>query len=239
MSINTNLGVLAAARWPANQAISGFTDFSVQSHPGLTHFAFTGDIRDESLHFDGLRKTTLFQVGMGSGDDDLTVISAEKTHRHASFSGGRGADWLALVMPTVADVDLDLARGRLSTGRGKGEETVAARGFEDATVVAPDVELVGTGSANLLRVNACRATVEGRGGRDTIAALVTGSSSAGTLWCRDGRRMRFLGQGGADRLFGSAGRDVLVGGPGRDRADGDRGRDTCTTEVTKRCEVRR
>ncbi len=108
-----------------------------------------------------------------------------------------------------------------------------------ATVVAPDVELVGTGAANDLQVNACRATVEARGGRDTIAALVTGSSSAGDLRCRDGRRMRFLGEGGADRLFGSGGPDLLVGGLGRDRADGDRGRDTCATEVAKECEVRR
>ena len=27
MGINTNLGILAAARWPANQSFSGFTDF--------------------------------------------------------------------------------------------------------------------------------------------------------------------------------------------------------------------
>ncbi len=239
MSINTNLGVLGAARWPANQAISGFTDFSVQSHPGLTHFAFRGDVRDESLSFDGLRRTTLFQVGMRGGNDELTVISADRTHRNASFSGGRGGDWLALVMPTVSDVDLDLARGRLSTGRGTVEETVAARGFEDATVVAPDVELVGTGAANDLRVNACRARVAGRGGRDRISALVTGSSSAGDLRCRDGRRMRFLGGSGADRLLGSGGPDLLVGGRGRDRADGARGRDTCDTEVRRSCEARR
>ena len=239
MSINTNLGNLSAARWPANQAISGFTDFVVTSHPDLTHFSFDGDVRDESLSFDGLRKTTLFQVSMGNGDDDLTVISSQKTHRHASFSGGSGTDRFALVMPTVSDVDLDLSRNKLSTGRGNGEETVTARGFEDATIVAPDVELVGTGRRNTLRVDACRATVEARGAKDMVSALVTGGSNAGTLRCRDGRRMRFLGGGGNDVLIGSGGPDVLIGGPGRDRAEGKRGRDTCEAESSSSCEVRR
>lgn len=239
MSISTDLGVLAAARWPRDQAISGFTDFTVQSHPGLTHFGFGGSTRDESLSFDGLRRTVLFQVGMGSGDDELSVVSLDKTHRNASLSGGRGSDRLALVMPEVSDVDLDLRRGRLSTGRGKGEETVAARGFEDATVVAPDIEVVGTAGANDVTVDACRATVEGLGGRDSVAAFTSGGSNAGDVRCRTARRMRFLGGGGADTLVGSKGPDVLIGGPGRDRSDGQRGRDTCQTERSRRCEVRR
>jgi hypothetical protein len=239
MSINTDLGVLAAARWPSNQAISGFTDFSVTSRPGLTHFSFVGSTRDENLVVDGLRKKVLFQVALGNGDDELAVVSSGTTHRNASFSGGRGTDRLDLVMPKVSDVDLDLRRGRLSTGRGRGEENVAARGFEDATVVAPDIEVVGTTSANDISVDACRATVEGLRGRDTIAAIVTSGSNAGTLRCRDGRHVRFLGGGGADRLLGSGGPDLLVGGPGRDRADGGRGRDTCRAEVRKNCEVRR
>ena len=73
MSINTDLGVLAAARWPSNQAISGFTDFSVTSRPGLTHFSFVGSTRDENLVVDGLRKKVLFQVALGNGDDELAV----------------------------------------------------------------------------------------------------------------------------------------------------------------------
>lgn len=240
MSINNDLGVLASARWPQNQSISGFTDFTVQSRPGLTHFAFGGSTRDETLTFDSLRKKVLFQVSMGNGDDELSVVSLGTTHRNASFSGGRGSDHLSLVMPQVSDVDLDLARGRLSTGRGKGEETVAARGFEHAMVEARDVEVVGTPASNDITAEACRATVRGLGGRDSIAAVTTrGVSNAGELRCRGARRMRFHGDAGNDRLFGSAGSDVLVGGPGRDRADGGRGRDTCSAETVKRCEVRR
>lgn len=239
MSINTDLGVLSAARWPQDQAITGFTDFDVQSRPGLTHFTFGGSTRDESLVFDSLRKKVLFQVGMGHGDDDLSVVSLGATHRNASLSGGRGTDRVDLTMPQVSDVDLDLRRGRLSTGRGKAEETVAARGFEDAAVVAPDVEVVGTAGANAITVDACRADVEGLGGRDSIAAFVSPGSNAGDLRCRNGRRMEFLGSGGADTLVGSKGRDVLLGGPGRDKADGQQGRDTCQAERMTSCEARR
>lgn len=239
MSIDTDLGVLASARWPANQAISGFTRFSVTSHPGLTHFRFGGDRDDETLLFDGLRRTTLFQVSMGNGKDLLQVISLDKTHRNASFSGGRGIDRLTLVMPTVADVDLDLRKGRLSTGVGKGEETVTARGFQHATVVAPDVELVGTGARNHLSVRACRATVEGLGGRDAISAITRSGTFADQVRCPNGAKLRALGGPGADNLFGGDGADVLLGGPGRDRVTGGRGRDTCEGERQSSCEVRR
>jgi hypothetical protein len=239
MSINTHLGVVASARWPATQAFSGFTRFSVTSHPGLTRFGFDGDRSDESLFFDGLRRTTLFQVSMGNGDDLLQVISSDKTHRNASLSGGRGVDRITLVMPTVADVDLDLRKARLSTGVGKGEETVTARGFDHATLVAPDVELVGTGARNHLQVRACRATVEGLGGPDAIAAFTRSGTFADQVRCTHGEKVRFLGGPGADRLFGGDGADVLLGGPGRDRVTGGRGRDTCEGERLISCEVRR
>lgn len=239
MSINTDLGVLSSARWPQDQAIAGFADFHVTPRPGLTHLSFGGSTRDESLVVNGLRRKVLFQVGMGAGDDELSVASFDTTHRHASFSGGRGADRIALAMPQISDVDLDLRRGRLSTGRGQGEETVAARGFEDATVVAPDVEVVGSGGANTITVEACHASVAGLGGDDSIAKITGSASVAGQVRCRKARRMRFFGDGGADRLVGSVGRDVLIGGPGRDRADGKKGRDTCQAERRRRCEVRR
>lgn len=239
MSLYTDpRGVLASTGWQTDQAITGFTDFEVTSHPGLTHFTFRGSRLDESLFFDGLRRTTLFQVSMSGGDDDLTVVSDEKTKDNASMSGGRGSDHIRLGMARVRDVDLDLRKGRLSTGRGKGEATIAARGFEHATVVATDVELLGTAGRNDLAVNACRATVQGLGAGDDISAI-DASADLETVSCGSKPRMRFLGGPGKDTLVGSNGPDLLVGGAGRDLADGRGGRDTCQAEKRTSCEVRR
>lgn len=237
VSINADLGTLGMTRAPL-QRISGFSRFAVTSHPGLTRFSFGGSQRHDSLFFDGLRSSTLFQASFRSGDDELRVVSLEKTKDNASFSGGRGTDRLDLGMAAVSDVDLDLRKGRLSTGRGKGEVTIAARGFEDATVVAPDVEVVGTPGANDVAVLACRATAHGLGGKDLITA-VDATVDLGRADCARKPRVRFLGGPGKDTLTGSNGRDRLVGGPGEDLVDGRSGRDTCQGETVRRCEARR
>jgi Ca2+-binding RTX toxin-like protein len=237
VSINADLGTLAMTRAPL-QPIAGFSRFAVTSHPGLTRFSFGGSGRHDSLFFDGLRSSTLFQVSLGSGDDELRVVSLEKTKDNASFSGGRGTDRLDLGMAGVSDVDLDLRKGRLSTGRGKGEVTITARGFEDATVVAPDVEVLGTTGANDVSVLACRATAHGLGGKDIITAL-DATADLGRVDCDRSPRVRFLGGPGKDTLTGSNGPDHLIGGPGRDFVDGRSGRDTCQGETVRRCEARR
>lgn len=237
VSINADLGTLAMTRAPL-QPIAGFSRFAVTSHPGLTRFSFGGSGRHDSLFFDGLRSSTLFQASFRSGDDELRVVALEKTKDNASFSGGRGTDRLDLGMAAVSDVDLDLRKGRLSTGRGKGEVTIAARGFEDATVVAPDVELLGTPGANDLSVLACRATAHGLGGKDMITAL-DATADLGRADCARKPRVSFLGGPGKDTLTGSNGPDRLIGGPGRDFVDGRSGRDTCQGETVRRCEARR
>ena len=114
----------------------------------------------------------------------------------------------------------------------------AAESFESATATSPDVLLTGTGGANTIVVNACRATVHGLGGSDTIATK-EGTRAVGPVKCRgSARRTQLHGDGGKDVLVGSAGPDLLVGGPGRDSADGKDGRDTCLAERVKRCEKR-
>ncbi|KQV63386.1 hypothetical protein ASC64_17495 [Nocardioides sp. Root122] len=237
VSINADLGTLGMTRAPL-QPISGFSRFAVTSHPGLKRFSFGGTGRHDSLFFDGLRSSTLFQASLRSGDDELRIVSLEKTKDNASLSGGRGTDRLDLGMASVSDVDLDLRKGRLSTGRGKGEVTIAARGFEDATVVAPDVEVLGTPDANDVAVLACRTTAHGLGGKDILTAL-DATTDLGRVDCDRKPRVRFLGGPGKDTLTGSTGRDLLVGGPGEDFVDGREGRDTCQGETVRRCEARR
>lgn len=237
VSINADFGTVGMTRAALLQT-SGFARFAVTSHAGLTHFRFRGSQRHDSLFFDGLRSSTLFQASFRSGDDELRIVSLEKTKDNASFSGGRGTDRLDLGMAAVPDVDLDLRKGRLSTGRGKGEVTIAARGFEDTTVVAPDVEVLGTPGDNDVAVLACRATARGLGGKDTLAAL-DASVDLGRAECARTPGVRFLGGAGKDTLIGSNGRDLLVGGSGKDFVDGRSGRDVCQGETVRHCEARR
>ncbi|WP_207208333.1 hypothetical protein [Nocardioides glacieisoli] len=234
MSVYADRGLLAVAGQPG-QDFSGFTRFSVAATSDLARLMFLGGDADEHLAVTGPVPSTRLDVNLGRGDDEVQLTYYGNGHPRSSFSGGKGTDRFALGMYARLDLDLDLGRGRLGVGRG---DTVAARGFEDASLLAPRVDVVGTSGRNEIEIGPCRGTVEGRGGRDTLSAYVD-TPRGSRVTCRDGRGVRLSGGAGNDRLFGARGSDVLVGGPGRDRADGDRGRDTCSAETVKRCEVRR
>ena len=215
---------------------SGFTGFSLLAMDGLDDFSFRGGSRDEQLSLD-LWEATPQTVKMGGGDDDVRFYApyAGGITKQTSYAGGAGRDTLELTLPEELDVDLDLARGRLSTGRTAREVTVRATGFESSSVMAEDVELSGTSGSNTLRVYACRSTVEGRAGKDRLATFDEVMDEG--LQCR-GAKARFFGGSGKDALVGGRGPDRLVGGPGRDSVDGSTGRDVCQGEKLRRCEVR-
>ncbi len=129
-----------------------------------------------------------------------------------------------------------------------------ATGFEDAWIMAEDVEVVGTDDGNEIGVYACRSRLDGRKGKDRLTTFDTVMDEG--LRCT-GASATFLGgrghdtlEGtrGPDRLFGGRGndvmkgkpgRDTLIGGPGRDKAFGGQGRDACDAEKRRSCEVRR
>lgn len=209
--------------------MSGFTSFAVDRDRELRTVRFRGTDRDESLRTWGAHPRTAFRVAMEGGDD---WVSLGDVAASSALSGGGGADQVLVGAPRR--ITLSLTKGRLKVG----STTTRAAGFEHATVRSPDALLTGTGAANVLTVNACRATVHGLGGSDTISTK-QGTRAVGEVKCRGARRMHGDGDGGDDDLTGSRGADVLIGGPGRDRADGDRGRDTCQAERVTSCEVRR
>lgn len=181
-------------------------------------------------------KATPHTVDMGAGDDAVHYYSyGRRAAAGSTYTGGPGRDELELTLPDEVDLDLDLQRGRLALGPRRTEVTVPAKGFEDATLMAEDVEVVGTGRPNLVHVLACRSRVEGRGGDDRLEAFDVVIDER--LACK-GSRNTFLGGRGDDVLQGTFRRDRLIGGPGRDRADGQKGRDTCEAERTRSCEVR-
>lgn len=234
--LNNVVGKLKLQPFPTLY-FKGFTRFTVVAHPGSGPFDFRGSDLDEALDlttWPGL----VHRLDLGGGNDLLRVVADSALPRGTSYDAGPGArDRINLTMPHQADVDLDMGRGRLSTGAGREEVTVPARLFEDAHVAARDVEIVGTSGPNALDSVACRTTVHGRGAADQITYDATGTASE-ELTCQE-RSARFAGGPGADTLNGSPGKDTLIGGPGRDSADGDRGRDVCQAEKTEDCEVRR
>lgn len=234
VTIDSGAGTLAVDAQPV-LSFDGFAEYTVNAPLGLADLTFRGGRRAETLNLD-LGDDTPHRVRMGSGADHLRFIRTDALPAGGLYDGGLGRDELTLALPDERDLDLDLRTGRFSTGRKAAEVTAPARGFEDARIMARDVELLGTPARNRLVVGACRSRVDGRDGRDVLATFEQFDEDA-ELTCKP--RARLLGGRGDDKLVGSRGPDVLLGGPGRDRADGARGRDMCATEVRKRCEVRR
>jgi Ca2+-binding RTX toxin-like protein len=234
VTLDSGDGTLAVGAQPVLQ-FGGFAEYRVYAPTGLRSFAFRGSSAEETLNLH-LGADTPHRVTMGAGADHLRFIRTDGLPAGGTYDGGSGRDRLTLALPDERDLDLDLRRGRLSLGQRSAEVTVRARRFEDALVMARDVELVGTAARNDLVVGACRSRMEGRGGRDVLSTFEQFDEDA-ELECKP--HARLLGGSGNDRLTGTRGPDVLLGGPGRDRADGDKGRDVCQAEVRKRCEVRR
>lgn len=234
VTIDGGAGTLAVDAQPLLR-FEGFTEYSVYAPAGLRDFAFDGGSRAETL-FLVLGADAPHRVAMGAGDDHLRFNRTDALPAGGTYDGGSGRDRVSLALPDEKDLDLDLRRGRLSLGQRSAEVTVPVRRFEDALVMARDVDLVGTSARNDLVVGACRSRVDGREGRDTFDQFDQFDEDA-ELACTP--RARLVGGPGDDRLTGSRGPDVLLGGPGRDRADGAQGRDVCQAEVRQRCEVRR
>jgi len=212
----------------------GFTEYSVNAPLGLADLTIRGGRRDETVNLE-LGGDTPHRVRLGSGDDRLRFIRTDALPAGGLYDGSLGRDEITLALPDERDLDLDLRKGSLSTGRKAAEVTVPARGFEDARIMARDVELLGTPGRNDLVVGACRSRVDGRDGRDVLATFDQLDEDA-ELTCTP--RARLVGGAGDDTLIGSRGPDRLIGGPGRDRADGAKGRDVCQAEARRRCEAR-
>ena len=232
--IDNSDGTLEAGRQPVLR-VPGFVRYYIGYEPGLDHVIFRGSSRDEVVSVGYGRTLVRSTIDLRGGDDEL-VVNARDERKGSSYEAGRGQDFLNLSSGTD-DLDLDLRRGRLSTGKGKKEITLKATGFEDVQLKARDIELVGTDGPNDIELHGCRLAVNARGGKDDVSTFVQGPD-AGPIICRE-RRMTADGGRGNDTLEGTSGRDVLIGGPGRDTADGRERRDTCRAESRTSCEVRR
>lgn len=167
------------------------------------------------------------RADFGGGDDVLSMIQAPV---EAALTGGTGRDLLETGSGDLG-LTFDLAAGTLRVG----DAVLAAQGWEDALIMAPDVSMTGTAADNELRSVACRSTVRGLAGDDHITSA-TDEDHWDAYFFSCPQRLNALGGPGDDELSGSLGDDRLIGGPGRDRVDGARGRDRCVAERERRCE---
>lgn len=210
--------------------------FELSSQKAPHSLAFTGSDRDEYVYSyfpDGITAPQRFDLR--GGDDTLLTPQGGIGGDGSSFDGGAGDD--AIDLWAGNRLDLDLAAKRMTYRLGGTSARAAFKSFESTRVGAKKLDVRGTQRADDVRFFACRATVRGRGGKDTLESYRTGEDSY-ELKC-DARKskIKVYGNRGNDTIKGSRGKDLLVGGKGRDTIDGNANRDRCSGEKLKSCEV--
>ena len=229
---------------PPGQAVTVDNASQRATADGQLLLAWTGEISQFSLSGNGslqflgtssaervgLGGSMVIRLRMGAGHDTVATTWCQVALAGSRYVGGRGVDKLIDQAQTedCTSTDVNLGRDSLLYGTTQGNYTVAIPGFENATVEAPRVHLIGDAADNALRALGCHVTLEGRGSDDRLIAEVAGFPCAHRATVRGGR--------GDDNLHGTVFDDRLLGGRGRDRADGMQGKDVCRAEVTHRCE---
>jgi Ca2+-binding RTX toxin-like protein len=186
-------------------------------------------------------------IRMGAGNDEVIVEPADVVATGSRLDAGPGRDLLVAAQREGRQaVNLGLERWLLDS------RIATVAGFEDVTLVAPSVRVLGDDEPNTFSSTSCFAKLDGNGGDDYLANRPRSYFEAYTFDCVASSRMH--GGSGADRLvdshgtgalhggpghdslLGRGGEDQLDGGRGRDRADGCKGRDRCAAERERRCE---
>ena len=238
--LDTTSGVLTrqgAAVW----SIPGFERFSLRSFGQGGVVVIRGSRADEHFELWDRPGGGRVDIAAGGGDDDI-IVNERQAGR---LDGQRGHDEVLVSDTYISDkpqhggrVDLRLDRGRATVvSQGATQrwrlgrfESVTAFGFYRASAV-------GTGHRELIRIGgACHATVDGRGGDDTLVRRRGSDCGPGGSGGRDQSTL-FHGGPGDDRLIGSQGPEVLIGDGGRDQAEGRTGIDRCEAEREFGCEL--
>ncbi len=239
--------------WP--EAVSGAwvvdNRAQVLTRDGTAQFGWSAaetfylpDLRDNPVTFLGSDRSESVTAGkfanveLRGGDDDFWIRSAyfgEEIHRAGAVDGGSGRD--VFVVQTFDDAFVDLADNiarfaeyNLGDARLTAIENLTMYGYPGTVIVR------GSAADNVIRLEACRQTVNGAAGDDHLISTA--------VECHDGERATqrggpgndlLRGAGSPDRLLGGMGSDRLVGRAGRDFADGGPGADTCSAEVRRSC----
>lgn len=222
---------------------SSIERMSVSPEPGLGAVQITGSDGPDDVE---MRAPAVVRAAFGAGDDRLELPS---TPAGSVLDFGTGSD-VIFARSIDGSVDVDLTDGTLAVD---GSPAVLTD-VEDAYASADEVTMVGDGGANHLNAIGCRASIDGRGGKDQIShgnydfdadtgydcttAKVTLRGGSGPDVIDGGKRAdRIYGDGGDDRIttgpavtgvnraWGGAGDDRLDGGSAKDVLMGGGGRD--------------
>ena len=244
------LGVRSArgdVRMDASGAVTG-TDTVLSWTGRFERFVFTTSADQGRFTFRGT-----------SGSEDVKVDAPTTFDRDIALRGGRdsyesnslggaatrikgdgGRNQLLLELADHNRVRADLSRSRVTATEAGAEYSIRVRGFDDLIVSARRADVVGTNRANRIGVIACRTTITGRKGRDSLYAdsRYRGLGTWTTPRCGT-YKAKIHGGPGNDAITGSSGSDRLIGGPGKDIVMGRwGGRDVCQGEKLRECEKR-
>jgi hypothetical protein len=167
--------------------------------------------------------TEKVDVSLGREFDDVRFYGAAGS---GTVKFGRGGGTLKLY--DFDEVRLDLADHELKLDEAFRYDV---SGFTRVYATGRRVILEGDARVNGFRSFACRTTLRGGGGDDTLQA----SADTGIEDCTP-KGANIFGGKGDDRMTGSARGDFLSGGAGRDKANGGKGNDKCVAEKRTACE---
>jgi hypothetical protein len=200
-------------------------------------FTFRGTAGTEHVKVDA-PMTFDRDIALGGGKDSYESNSLGGKATRIKGDGGRNE--LLLELGSHDRVRADLSRSRVTATKAGVEDSIRVRGFDDLIVTAKRADVIGTNRANEIGVIACRTTVEGKKGRDSVYvdSEYSGLGSWTTPRCAK-YKATIHGGPGNDGITGSIGNDRLIGGPGKDIVMGRwAGRDVCQGETLRNCEKR-
>jgi hypothetical protein len=177
-------------------------------------------------------------IALRSGKDSYESDSLGGKATRIKGDGGRNQ--LLLELTSHGRVRADLSRSRVTATKAGKEDSIRVRGFDDLVVAAKRADVIGTNRANRVGVIACRATIQGKKGRDDLYADSRYRGLGTWITPRCGKqKATIFGGPGNDTVTGSLGSDRLIGGPGKDVVQGRTGGfDVCQGEKVRECEKR-
>jgi Ca2+-binding RTX toxin-like protein len=251
LAVDMALGTFATGSGTA--AFSSFE--TVDLTVGAGRVTYRGTPVNDSVTVHPAGAAPVLDIDTAAGQDEI-VVEPASIAAGSRFDGGLGRN-LLVAANRAGSMAIDLEQGTFAMDGRPSTVT----GIQDATLMAPEVSMVGDSRGNHLFFSGCAGTLVGNAGRDQLANVYDGRFETYIYDCRarvhanGGPAADFLrggqagdrlvggrgndtieGRGGPDRMRGNDGRDTLVGGEGRDTADGSQGSDRCVAERERRCE---
>lgn len=180
------------------------------------------------------RPSGIVDVDLGAGNDSLWQSGLGPVGGSIRLGGGQDSFTLGTDYQYGSGTVPGVVKGSLANGDFSVQgRSVSVTGIDRFwAYLYRSVELRGSGTADRIRVDACRARVDAGAGDDHVAA-----GNVPRVDCGFVQTTHLSGQDGADRLVGTHRPDVLIGGPGGDFARGrgalGPGSDRCVAEIAR------